>query len=238
MSESRKKLDARHNILSSIRAHLAASVAREQRLPTHDSTSTAVMAIGSAAESSNLELFRHNLEAVDGHCVIAQTESELVDALSSIIADLSSKGTKSSRVAVSDAAELERMVRVAVRDVGDVKVVPSTQEIFDFDIGVTTAQAAIAETGTLVLDGSAERHRLISLVPPIHIAIVEASNICTTLGEALVFLRRGTEGVSPAVTFITGPSRTGDIELTLTIGVHGPQKLYVIVMNGKSLTVE
>ena len=49
-----------------------------------------------------------------------------------------------------------------------------------------------------------------------------------TLGEALSLLRSGKE-ISPAVTFITGPSRTADIELTLAIGVHGPQELYVII---------
>jgi L-lactate dehydrogenase complex protein LldG len=65
-------------------------------------------------------------------------------------------------------------------------------------------------------------------VPPVHIAIVDASTIRATLGETLTMLQNGKE-LSPAVTFITGPSRTADIELTLTIGVHGPEELYVIV---------
>jgi L-lactate dehydrogenase complex protein LldG len=89
-------------------------------------------------------------------------------------------------------------------------------------------QAGIAETGTLVLDSSKERHRLVSLVPPVHIAILGASQIVGTLGEALVILRRD-EQVSPIVTLVTGPSRTADIELTLAIGVHGPQELFVIL---------
>ena len=100
--------------------------------------------------------------------------------------------------------------------------------MFDVDVGITTAQAAIAETGTLVLDSSRERHRLISLVPPVHIAIVAASRIYATLADVLALLQDGKE-LSPAITFITGPSRTADIELTLTIGVHGPQELYVII---------
>ena len=65
-------------------------------------------------------------------------------------------------------------------------------------------------------------------MPPVHIAIVDASKIYATLGETLSLLQNGKE-LSPAVTFITGPSRTADIELTLTIGVHGPQELYVII---------
>jgi L-lactate dehydrogenase complex protein LldG len=112
---------------------------------------------------------------------------------------------------------------------------PATGDIFDYDVGISTAQAAIAETGTLVLDSARERHRLVSLVPPVHIAIVDASSIFQTLAEALAFIHRNGD-ISPAVTFITGPSRTADIELTLAIGVHGPQELFVIVNQGPSLS--
>lgn len=63
-----------------------------------------------------------------------------------------------------------------------------------------------------------------------HIAIVNAADICRSLGEALRLVRRdGSAEMSRTITFITGPSRTADIELTLTIGVHGPKELYVIV---------
>ena len=65
-------------------------------------------------------------------------------------------------------------------------------------------------------------------MPPVHIAIIKASQIVGTLGEALATLR-SEEKVSPIVTLVTGPSRTADIELTLAIGVHGPQELFVIV---------
>ena len=65
-------------------------------------------------------------------------------------------------------------------------------------------------------------------MPPVHIAIINASQIVETLGEALAMLRRE-QKVSPIVTLVTGPSRTADIELTLAIGVHGPQELFVIV---------
>jgi len=75
----------------------------------------------------------------------------------------------------------------------------------------------------------------VSLVPPVHIAIIDASTIFQTLGQALAFIHRNGD-ISPAVTFITGPSRTADIELTLAIGVHGPQELYVIINEGPPLT--
>jgi len=150
------------------------------------------------------ELFAQNLESVSGHCIVT---TDATDALSRIITDL-----KAKRIANSDDP-------------------PNAHDIFGFDVGVSTAQAAIAETGTLVLDSACERHRLVSLVPPVHIAIVNASSIVETLGDALTLLQK--KEISPAITFITGPSRTADIELTLAIGVHGPQQLYVIVDESK-----
>lgn len=147
------------------------------------------------------ELFKESVESVDGHCIIT---TDVTESLRQILTDLNAQ-----RIAYSDNP-------------------PNAHDIFSFDVGLSTAQAAIAETGTLVLDSSCERHRLVSLVPPVHIAIINASSICETLSDALALLQKDKE-ISPAVTFITGPSRTADIELTLAIGVHGPQELFVIV---------
>ena len=148
---------------------------------------------------SLVQLFKQNLEAVDGHCIVVENETEVEETVKRL--------TEGKRIATSDA---------------------SRSDLFKYDAGITSAQAGIAETGTLVLDSSVERNRLVSLVPPVHIAILDASRIYQTLGETLTALQSGEE-VSPAITFITGPSRTADIELTLAIGVHGPQELYVII---------
>lgn len=189
---------SRETILSSIRKHLAASP------PDDQIKSVFPKPLAAPPPTSLVEVFRENVEAVNGHCIVTHDTSQ---AVTRIITDLGAK-----KIAVSDAP-------------------PSAKEIFEFDVGITTAQAAIAETGTLVLDSARERHRLASLVPPVHIAIVNASSIVLTLAEALAFIHQN-GSISPAVTFITGPSRTADIELTLAIGVHGPQELYVIVNQG------
>lgn len=157
------------------------------------------------SESDRIDRFKESVESVAGHCIIT---TDVPDVINQIIRDL-----KLKRIAKSDNA-------------------PNAHDIFHFDAGISNAQAGIAETGTLVLDSACERHRLVSLVPPVHIAIVNASSICETLSDALALLRKDKE-ISPAVTFITGPSRTADIELTLAIGVHGPQELFVIV-NGSA----
>jgi L-lactate utilization protein LutB len=186
--------DARTEILRSIRAHLAQS-APEPQIKTDFFESVCKEAVVSVVEE-----FKRNVEAVDGHCVVVESEAEAEAAVKRIV-----QGKE-----IADPNE-------------------SRADLFKSDVGVTRAQAGIAETGTLVLDSSVERNRLVSLVPPMHVAILNASQIYPTLGETLAALQSAKE-LSPAITFITGPSRTADIELTLAIGVHGPQELYVIVV--------
>jgi L-lactate utilization protein LutC len=98
-------------------------------------------------------------------------------------------------------------------------------------IGLTTVDYAIADTGTLVVLSGKGRARAASLLTPIHVAIVERGKVLATIQE--VFTALSAEGTPPlpsAVAFITGPSRTADIELTLVVGVHGPQELHVILI--------
>jgi L-lactate dehydrogenase complex protein LldG len=70
----------------------------------------------------------------------------------------------------------------------------------------------------------------VSLLPPVHIAVVNSRDIHLTIGDALAAVGQE-NSLSRAITFITGPSRTADIELTLTVGVHGPKELHVIVID-------
>jgi L-lactate dehydrogenase complex protein LldG len=240
--------NARDVILRSIRSHLAASVAHdaiyaetnEAGHTSHVGVAPKIPMDANANLSQNagawlVGLFSESLEAVDGHCVIVQGELEIVHALTSIIGELQKTKLRAKRIALSDDAVVERLTRLIAVEVDEIAVAPGAAALFGYDVGISRVQAAIAETGTLVLDAEHERHRLVSLVPAVHIAIVEATQIYQTLGETLAVLRRGTEEVSPTITFITGPSRTADIELTLAIGVHGPQELYVIVDEGAPL---
>jgi len=235
--ELERNISARDFILGSIRQHLAASAPHDG---VHAEGSEEIAShLEGAIPSSNgsslslVEIFRDNLEAVGGHCVVTRSEPEVVAALRDIMCGLQMTALRARRIALSNAPTLEPLLRQMETEVEEIAVCPSTAELFDYDVGVSTAQAAIAETGTLVLESESERHRLVSLVPAVHIAIIEATSICLTLGEALAAVRRGESAeVSPTITFITGPSRTADIELTLAIGVHGPQELYVIVNEG------
>jgi L-lactate utilization protein LutC len=102
------------------------------------------------------------------------------------------------------------------------------------DIGITSVDFAIAETGTLLVCSQPGQERVASLLPPLHVAIVEESQIVPDLIDAFALLhQRGLANLPSNVTLITGPSKTGDIELQLTTGVHGPGKWRVIVIRGQ-----
>ncbi len=97
------------------------------------------------------------------------------------------------------------------------------------DVGITSADYALAETGTLVMLSSPEEPRLISLLPPVHIAVFPQSRMLANLDELLEVLPNPAEQTSSMV-LITGPSRTADIEQILVRGVHGPGEIYAVIV--------
>jgi L-lactate dehydrogenase complex protein LldG len=102
-------------------------------------------------------------------------------------------------------------------------------ELYDYDCGVTDVTYAVAETGSLVIRGSPNHGRSISLVPPVHVAIVEPKNLVADLID--LFDRMVRDGDPTSTTLITGPSKTSDIEMNLVVGVHGPNKVQVFVLS-------
>jgi L-lactate dehydrogenase complex protein LldG len=99
---------------------------------------------------------------------------------------------------------------------------------YDLDCGITDVWAAVAETGSLVIHADANQGRALSLVPPIHIAIVEPKNILADLVD--LFEKMSRTNPPPAVSIITGPSQTADIEAVMVIGVHGPGVVAVFLI--------
>jgi L-lactate dehydrogenase complex protein LldG len=161
--------------------------------------------------------FTEQLTAVGAQWTIVRDEADAARALTAVL-----ERTGARRVVGSDAPLVRRLLGTSGGTVDGL----SREDLFACDAGVTTAQWGIAETGTLVLESAREKNRLLSLVPPIHVALLSTRNICGSLGEALARV----SPVSHAITFITGPSRSADIELTLVVGVHGPQTVHVLLL--------
>jgi L-lactate dehydrogenase complex protein LldG len=137
-------------------------------------------------------------------------------------------GQEIQRAALWPTAGLKRL-RIAGRLAAcGVEIVPPDADKYALaacDLGVTEVDFALPETGTLALLSSAEKPRAISLVPRLHLAILSPAALRADLHQVFAEAKG-----QDYLVFITGPSRTSDIELTTTLGVHGPKGLYVWVL--------
>ncbi len=97
------------------------------------------------------------------------------------------------------------------------------------DVGITSADYALADTGSLVLLSSAAEPRLVSLLPPVHVAVLPRQRLLTGLDELFMLLPNPAAQTSSMV-IITGSSRTADIEQILVKGVHGPGMVHVVLL--------
>lgn len=101
--------------------------------------------------------------------------------------------------------------------------------VYDVDAGLTDVWRAVAETGSIVVKASPAHGRAVSLVPPIHFAVMRRSQIIPDLLDLMADAQR--EGVGSGIVIITGPSKTADIEMNLVIGVHGPGEVVLFLID-------
>lgn len=176
-----------------------------------------------------LARFRSVLERVGGAVDVAADEDGLATRLAALVAE---RGVRT--LALSDAPLVQRLaarLRERAPDVTLLGPQATRAELLRADLGLTGAQAGVAETGTLVLVSDDERHRLVSLLPPVHVAVLERRALVPDLDAALALVWRGdAHALARCITFVTGPSRTADIELQLVVGVHGPRELHVLIL--------
>jgi L-lactate utilization protein LutC len=148
-----------------------------------------------------VEQFRKALEALAGKVVVVNTRAD-------------------AEVAIEKALNGRTFIRGSGED--------SREAIAATEVGITSADYALADTGSLVIFTESQS-RLLSLLPPCHIAVIESSRIVASLDD--VFRLRPMPGAnSSAMVVITGPSRTADIEMRLVRGVHGPGEIHVIIV--------
>lgn len=106
----------------------------------------------------------------------------------------------------------------------------SVEQAAAADLGVTGAAFGIALTGSVVVDAARAGGRTASLLPAVHLALLRAENLLATPGDLLRGLAARPGGLPSNLVLITGPSRSADIELELTLGVHGPRELWVALL--------
>ena len=172
---------------------------------------------------SRLESIRRSLEALAAGFHRAATPKEAREFVAASLAGRSAVASNAPYLAKCGIAALPR-VQTGFADAAELR-----QACAAAAVGITSADYVLADTGSLVMLSSAAEARMISLLPPAHIAVVPSSRILTGLDELFTLLPSPADASSSMV-LITGPSRTGDIEQILVRGVHGPGELTVVMV--------
>ena len=182
-----------------------------------------------------VEDFARELRALSGHVHILEDAEGVVPVILEIL-----QGHQAKQIIAWDGADLGLpWLRGALTEAGITMVdshiaadadgrKANLSALDGIQVGLTGAQGGLADTGTLALVSGPGRGRLASLLPPVHIAVLSAQKLYPSLPTFLAANpTAATEGSN--LVFITGPSRTADIELTLSMGVHGPKEIHVII---------
>jgi L-lactate dehydrogenase complex protein LldG len=223
-------MNARDRILGRLRAaapHGAGDVDLERRIDAHFDTRRDATAPGVLARRMQAAL-----EAVRAQAWCA-TAGEWPALLAQRIVDAGVR-----RIVVDAATPEGRALRSALP--AGVEPIAFDRPLEDWkaelfgtvDAGFTVARSGIAATGTLVLAPDADSPRTVSLVPPLHIALVHAHTLHADLHQAL-HAERWQDGMPTNLVLATGPSRTSDIQQTLAFGAHGPRWTWVVIVTGE-----
>ncbi len=177
------------------------------------------------AKNAEAELasFFSEVESLGGKTKRLENQADLATALRELVAVEAIK-----KATVWQTAELKALgVEDTLRSIGVEIVSPylSNRAVAECDLGVTGADFALPETGTLVLRSSLEQPRTVSLLPRVHLALLRSTCLRADLHQVFEEAKQDRYFV-----FVTGPSRTADIELTVTVGVHGPKTLCVMLL--------
>ena len=175
----------------------------------------------------------------------APNPEEALEYLSSVVTQLGVKGVVRSnedvfqQLAVDQALqhlgiETTIVARDETRSDKNHSGASLRQAMIDAGIGITGADYAVAETGSVVILPRAGLSRLVSLAPPVHLALVRPQDVVDTLDDIFLLRRlayyRNGRDMGSYLNFITGPSRTADIEQTLVVGVHGPKEVHMVIL--------
>lgn len=189
----------------------------------------AVMAEKQWSETERVERFISCMTSVKGEVHLSSSD-DWCDLLAKILAEKSvrnlllSKDTEAGEQIYAGAGMPELMAY-------DQPIESWKEELFQYvDASFTITLGGIAETGSLVLWTSVNEPRLMSIVPPVHVALLDKKNIYSTFYQCMKRQQWVEKGLPGNVLLISGPSKTADIEQTLAYGVHGPKELVVIII--------
>lgn len=205
-------------ILSSIRSALGRNA--DDPVPGPPSARIRVPALDMDAR---IDMFVRALESLSAHAFVAPDAEQAVEYVGSLIGG---KRALASNAALLRELGISQMAGVVS---GITEIDTLREQAATCEIGITSADFALADTGTLVMISSKSEARLVSLLPPVHLAVVSRTQLLSGLDELFALVPEPARLTSSMV-LITGPSRTADIEQILVRGVHGPGELHVVLI--------
>jgi L-lactate utilization protein LutC len=211
-------LNSRERTLASVRAILGRAPGQKPSEPP-----PVRLKIPEVPLDVRIASFAAALEKLNGKALHAQSQAEARAYAEKLIAGGSAVASNAPFLAECGIASLAG-VRTGFTSKDELKTACAAA-----DLGITSADYALADTGSLVMISSHQEARLVSLLPPVHLAVVPCSRLLTGLDELFAMLPEPAAR-SSSIVFITGPSRTADIEQILVRGVHGPGAVHVVLI--------
>lgn len=175
------------------------------------------------------EQFKARAEGVSAEVYRFMTTAAALDFVISFLQEEGVADEQNAFALWADGPFLKEIDRRTLEKVSGLKFEVTKELAADARFGISQMEWALADTGSLVQDSAAIEQRLVSSLPSIHIALVPTSGI---LPDMPALLSRLHPDQSRYIAMITGPSRTADIERVLTIGVHGPDRLIIVFIDG------
>jgi len=185
--------------------------------------------------SDTVKKFIYELERLGATGKLLRTYADVVKHISEFVMEKGAKLVLMGGLERRLSSELSKAITslgASCFDVNDVERRNLRKLLEKADIGITGADLAVAETGSLVIASENDAERLLSCLPPIHIAIISKEKILDNFLELAEWFRKVQATSTRIVSIITGPSRTADIELEIVMGVHGPCEQHVIILEG------
>ncbi len=166
-----------------------------------------------------IETFKTELETISGKCFLSDSDNELASQIKNYLDTL-----KIQTVYCRDKQIIEFLIK------HNIPQTSSEDEFETMQAGITPAEVLVARTGSVVVSSAGNSGRQMNVFPPVHIILANDTQIVNYPEDAIVNLRnKFGEDLPSQITFITGPSRTADIEKTLVLGAHGPKEFAVFI---------
>jgi len=228
-------MNAQDHILGRIRKALAISAPRPGAhhlghlrpagLPTHPEIEQVLPATGRNFEE-NLALFRKNAAELRADFFTVQNQAEVLDPLLKLSKAEGWKKAATHKGALTDAVSSALGLPLLLTNGGY-----NVHELETCDVAITECDALIAQTGSVLVTSRSTGGRGLTVLPPHHVVLARRDQLVPGLPDAFALIKKKYSPDYPSmISFITGPSRTGDIERILVLGAHGPKRLTIFCL--------